>query len=164
MWIDLGVDKSVPVSGMCKRLFFLIWRVLCVPYVYTCVFIPACFNMCCYEFMWVCCVYVFVLCMFSMPVLCTCVYMPVHVHVCVVYILLYEYLSWSSVCLKVCVCEVCVFEHVSLWNLCECRVCWLISVSLTQTWTYFLRRKLNWEMISIRMISSRVCRGIFFYI
>ena len=109
-----------------------------------CVFIPACFNMCCYEFMWVCYVCVFVLCMFSMPVLCICVCMSVHVHVCVVYILLYEYLSlYDVVCVCECVSEVCVFEHVSLWDLCACRVCWLMSVSLTQTWTYFVRRNLN---------------------
>lgn len=132
VWIDVGVDKSVPIGGMCKTLFY-IWCVLCVPYVYMCVCLPACFKMCCYEFMWVCCVYVFLLCMFSMPVLCICVYMSVHVHVCVVYILLYESLYDL----------VCVFAHVSLWDLCACRVCWLIFVSLTPTRTYFVRRNLN---------------------
>lgn len=87
MWIDVGVDKSVPIGGMCRTLFY-IWRVLCVLYVYMCVCLPACFKMCCYELMWVCCVYVFLLCMFSMPVVCICVYMSVHVHVCVAYIVI----------------------------------------------------------------------------
>lgn len=101
MWIDLGVDKSVPIGGMCEILYVYIVRVVCTVCLYVCVFIPACFNMCCYEFMW-CVLCICVCAVYAMPVLCMCVCMSVHVHVCVVYILLYEHLSLYDV---VCVCE-----------------------------------------------------------
>lgn len=70
---------------------------------------------------------------FSMPVLCICAYMYVPVHVCVVYILLYEYLSLcDTVCVSVSVKCVCL----SMYSV--CRVCWLIFASLTPTGTYFV--------------------------